>query len=374
MSTEDVGVVAALAALPNITPRRLSLLLSFGSPDHVWLALRGDAECAGVHDVANHAGMESVWRDFCSDATAKRYAEACISHEIGVTHVHADDYPQRLAIDHQAPAVLFYKGRLSAINSSAKCAVVGTRSASPMGRIFAEHLGHDLAAQGVAVVSGLAKGIDAAAHSGVRHATDGAPPVAVVANGLDSVYPRHHTGLFRFVAEAGIVISESPPFTAPEPFRFPLRNRMIAALADVLVVVESRASGGSMHTVEAAIRRSVQVLAVPGAPGAPASIGTNRLIAEGCAPCVDATDVLVALGLSHSPTKLLSPESTGASGDLLQLLAQGPLTLDQIVSQSGLDLVTAVRHLGGLEVQGFVAHEGGWWQATAVITMGGTKM
>jgi DNA processing protein len=149
---------------------------------------------------------------------------------------------------------------------------------------------------------------------------------------------------------------------------------MIAALADVLVVVESRASGGSMHTVEAAIRRSVQVLAVPGAPGAPASIGTNRLIAEGCAPCVDATDVLVALGLSHSPTKLLSPESTGASGDLLQLLAQGPLTLDQIVSQSGLDLVTAVRYLGGLEVQGFVAHEGGWWQATAVITMGGTKM
>jgi len=243
-----------------------------------------------------------------------------------------------------------------------------------MGRIFAERLGHDLAAQRVAIVSGLAKGIDAAAHSGVRHAAEGAPPIAVVANGLDSVYPRHHTGLFRFVAEAGIVISESPPFTAPEPFRFPLRNRMIAALADVLVVVESRASGGSMHTVDAAIRRSVQILAVPGAPGAPASIGTNRLIAEGCAPCVDATDVLVALGLAHLPTRLVPVESIGPSKDLLQLLAHGPLTLDQIVSQSGLDLISAVRHLGGLEVQGFVAHEGGWWQATGVNTLGATKM
>lgn len=374
MSTEDLGVVAALAALPNITPRRLSLLLSFGSPDVVWHTLRGETECTAVLDVARHAGMEAVWRDFCSAATAQRFAEACMNHEIGVTNVRADDYPQRLTLDHQAPAVLFYKGRLSAIDSASKCAVVGTRSASPMGRIFAERLGHDLAAQGVAVVSGLAKGIDAAAHSGVRHAAEGAPPIAVVANGLDSVYPRHHTGLFRFVAEAGIVISESPPFTAPEPFRFPLRNRMIAALADVLVVVESRASGGSMHTVDAAIRRSVQILAVPGAPGAPASIGTNRLIAEGCAPCVDATDVLVALGLAHLPTRLVPVETIGPSKDLLQLLAHGPLTLDQIVSQSGLDLISAVRHLGGLEVQGFVAHECGWWQATGVNTLGATKM
>lgn len=374
MSTEAIGVVASLAALPNITPRRLSLLLSFGAPDVVWHTLRGENECAGVLDVARHAGMEVVWRDFCSAATAQRYAEACETHSIGVTHVRSDDYPQRLARDHQAPAVLFYKGRLSAIDSASKCAVVGTRSASPMGRIFAERLGHDLAEQGVAVVSGLAKGIDAATHSGVRHAAKGAPPIAVVANGLDSVYPRHHTGLFRFVTDSGIVISESPPFTAPEPFRFPLRNRMIAALADVLVVVESRASGGSMHTVDAAIRRSVQILAVPGAPGAPASIGTNRLIADGCAPCVDATDVLVALGLAQLPTRLVSVDSTGPSRDLLQLLARGPLTLDQIVSQSGLDLISAVRHLGGLEVQGFVAHEGGWWQATAVDTMEALKM
>ena len=133
------------------------------------------------------------------------------------------------------------------------------------------------------MVSGLAKGIDGAAHRGVMR-VDGTRAVAVVANGPDSPYPRQHRELWHDVATSGLLISEWPPGTEPEKFRFPMRNRIIAALSEVLVVVESRERGGSLTTAREALERGVDVMAVPGSVNNRAAAGTNQLIRDGASP------------------------------------------------------------------------------------------
>ncbi len=148
--------------------------------------------------------------------------------------------------------------------SAARVAIIGTRSATAPGLEMARRLGAELAEAGVAIVSGLARGIDGAAHAGALPRAGAAPPIGVVGSGLDVPYPRVNAGLWSDVARAGVLISEAPPGAPPSAWRFPARNRLIAALADLVVVVESRASGGSMLTVREAIVRGRQVMAVPG--------------------------------------------------------------------------------------------------------------
>ena len=200
---------------------------------------------------------------------------------MGIDAVTARDpeFPAVLRHDPQPPAVLFVRGDLAALDAR-RVGIVGTRNATQTGRDIAFELGTALAEAGVAVVSGLAKGIDGAAHRGVL-GVDGGRPVAVVGNGPDAPYPRVHAALWAEVCARGVLLSEWPPGTAPEPFRFPLRNRILAALSEVLVVVESRERGGSLITAQAAIERSVDVMAVPGSVRNRAAAGTNQLLRDG---------------------------------------------------------------------------------------------
>lgn len=288
-------------------------------------------------------------------------------HRISVVLATDPSYPSVLRGDHAAPAVLFVRGNLATF-AQRRVGVIGTRAASAAGRHFARGLGRDLSHNGVAVVSGLARGIDAAAHHGVIDAFDSGSsgPIAVVATGLDVVYPREHAKLWHAVAECGVVISESPPGCGPDAFRFPLRNRIMAAASEVLVVVESRASGGSMITVEQALARSITVMAVPGAPQSESSVGSNRLISQGAATVCDATDVLVALGLDHQRHITRSETRVPPSADeqvVLAGLGGGPLTFDQLVERLHLPIAEVALRLGRLEAHGWVVANAGWWEA-----------
>jgi DNA processing protein len=235
----------------------------------------------------------------------------------------------------------------------------------------AAELAAGLAAAGVCVVSGLAAGIDAAAHRGAL-AAGAAPPVAVVGTGLDVVYPRRNADLWEAVAGAGAVLSEYPLGTRPERWRFPARNRLVAALADVLVVVESHARGGSMHTVTAALDRDVPVMAVPGPVRAPASAGTNALLVAGAAPARDAGDVLVALGLdsaaAHRGTEPASPPLEAHEGRLVAELQQAPATVEQLAERLDRSLAAVAVDLAHLEARGLVAAASGWWEATGAAS------
>jgi DNA processing protein len=278
----------------------------------------------------------------------------------------ASGYPPALAIDHEAPAVLFSKGDLSALVGP-RVAIIGSRRCTRYGRDVAFDLGRDLAQTGVHIVSGLALGIDGAAHLGALAAGDGAaPPVAVVGSGLDVVYPRAHARLWADVARAGVVLSEAPLGARPEPWRFPARNRILAALADVVVVVESRAGGGSHHTVKAADQRGVTVLAVPGPVHSSSSAYTNELLHMGSGPARDALDVLVALGLEGrrppaSPAALPPPDDPDQAA-LLDALGWQPASLEQLVKRSGLGPAQASVALARRELGGWVVGGGGWWE------------
>lgn len=263
-----------------------------------------------------------------------------------------DGYPVRLAADPRPPAVLFWLG--TPVTDQPIVAVVGTRRASSYGREVATSLGGQLSAAGISIVSGLALGIDGAAHRGaLQHGT---PPIGVIAGGLDCVYPPQHRALFNEVAEAGWLMAEAPLGVRPSEWRFPARNRIVAAIADAVVVVESGAGGGSMHTVREAERRGIPVLAVPGPVGSAGSVGTNQLISEGCAPCRDADDVLVALGLAQRAAATASDVTSLGDVELevLDRIGWSPISFERLIEQSGLPLGTAALAVAALGASGYI--------------------
>ena len=229
-------------------------------------------------------GQRISWADAAAGVDPVARFERMQADGVAVTYLGQPAFPHALRHDPQPPAVLFWIGALASLDRPC-VAVVGTRQCTSYGRAMAAELGRDLADAGVCVVSGLALGIDGAAHAGALAAgAAAAGPVGVAASGVDRPYPQRHAELWARVAAAGAVISETAPGQPAQSWRFPARNRIIAGLCRVVVVVESHAGGGSMLTVAAAADRGVDVLAVPGPSPVSSSIGTNQLLFEGAGP------------------------------------------------------------------------------------------
>lgn len=355
---DRMAAVAALAALPRQSPARLRRVLAAGDPVAVIAGLARGGPCPVGIDPA-------VWSMWCAHADGVRHEIASRCAASGtVAFAHGDPgYPIPLLGDPWAPPVVFVRGDTSVLHSR-RVGIVGTRNATRSGRALARVLGEELARAGVCVVSGLARGIDVESHAGAI--AGGSPPVAVVASGCDAVYPPEHARIWNEVAERGAIISEAPPGTWPTARMFPQRNRILAALAEVLVVVESRARGGSMITVREAAKRAIPVMAVPGSPSSAASEGTNLLLADGCAPVTDACDVLVALGLDTSRVRARvetrdAPSRRGA--EILSAVRGAARSVDEIALATGFAALDVAVALGRLEAQGWVAHSDGWWEA-----------
>ncbi len=340
---------AALAALPGVGPAGLARLLSGCDPRTAWeREARRRSPRPGLGEVA--AGWSAL-------ETAG----------VSVSVLGRPGYPACLAADHEAPAVLFRRGGPGGLEGR-RVAVVGTRRCTAYGRDVAFDLGRELAGNGVTVVSGLALGVDGAAHAGALAAGPTAgPPVAVVGSGLDVVYPRGHARLWEQVAAAGAILSEAPLGARPEPWRFPVRNRVIAALAEVVVVVESPDRGGSRHTVEAAMARDRPVMAVPGPVRSATSDLPNALLADGCHPARDALDVLVALDLAPTgpgpapPTDPRPPPPPGEV-EVLEALGWGRKSFEDLAVATGRSPAALGVALAHLERDGWVSGHGGWWE------------
>ena len=354
------GVALALGQLADIGSARLRGLLAAGAPSVVWSAVRaGEPPIAGV-DRSVAARWAVAARDLDPEVELRRHLGA----GLGVATIGDPGYPDRLSVDKAPPALLVWDGDLAALDGRT-VGIVGTRRCTHYGRDTAFAFGSQLASLGISVVSGLALGIDGAAHAGTTSA-EGAPPVAVVANGLDRIYPRRHEMLWREVARRGVVIAEVPMGVAALPWRFPARNRIIAALSELLVVVESSPKGGSMHTVRQADDRGRTVMAVPGPIRSEASEGTNLLISEGCPPCCGVPDIAVALGLATAS----APTSTRAAGTVLghaarrvlEALDRTPTSLEQLVVRSGLGIGETNAALLELEDAGCVSAANGWFE------------
>jgi len=250
-------------------------------------------------------------------------------------------YPARLRAIVDPPAVLGVEGRAEVLDTGG-VAIVGSRAATRYGLDVAHELARALAQRGVTIVSGMARGVDAAAHRGALEA--GGWTIAVLACGLDRTYPPEHRRLRGEIAESGAVVSEMPPGVPPRAPYFPLRNRLISGLVDVVVVVEARERSGSLITVRHALVQGREVLALPGPIDAPTSAGPNRLLGEGAAPLLSVQDVLDRLpeGVARAPERVpksaaecTDPAAGGDAGRLTALLARGPLDRDAACSALG---------------------------------------
>lgn len=369
---DERAALVALVSLPGMGPARMAAVVDrAGSAVEAWsLVRRGELDGIDLRCTATRTALVEGWRN----AAAREAPDAVLARHTaaGVEVLLPDDagWPSVLLTDLEPPRVLFVRGD-PALLERPGVAVVGTRRCTAGGAHIAGRFGAGLADAGLAVISGLALGIDGAAHRGAL-AADGVP-VGVVGSGPDVIYPARHRTLWADVAERGVLVGEAPLGAQPERWRFPARNRIIAALSLAVVVVESGARGGSMGTVDEAVDRGVPVLAVPGSVLAEQSAGTNRLISEGTLVARDVADVLAALGV-HVPAgsgRLFDPgevdaRAAGPGGAVAAVLSVVPATVEQIASAADVSVSDAVTALARLEATGTVRRVPGGYERVAV--------
>ncbi len=334
--------------------RLRALLDYFGRLDLAWEAPGDALLSAGLSarivenmlQIRRQVNLESVW-------------EKIEKQGIKVLTWEDEAYPRHLEEIDQPPPVLYLRGALVEEDAWA-VAVVGTRRITPYGRQVAEDLAAYLAHNGVTVVSGLARGVDAVAHSAAVSA--GGRTLAVLGCGVDRIYPPENSRLADQIMAQGGLLSDYPPGTAPDSANFPPRNRIISGLSLATVVVEAGEESGALITASFAAEQGREVFAVPGNIYAPQCKGTNRLILEGAHPLLQVQEVLEALNLTmvhqqQAARKVLPADATEAS--LLSVLGSEPIHMDEICAQAGLPIEKVSATLALMELKGMVRQVGG---------------
>ncbi len=294
------------------------------------------------------------------------FDEAAYRHELaaaGIRFVARSDegFPWRLGAIHDPPPGLFVRGGAPLALLERPCvAVVGARACSSYGTAVALAFGRELAAAGAVVVSGLARGVDAAAHRG---ALDSGDTVAVLGCGVDRDYPRAHASLAAAITARGLVVSEYPPGVEPAPWRFPARNRIVAGLCAATVVVEARERSGALITADLALEEGRDVLAVPGEITSRLSHGTNALLRLGATPATCADDVLAAIGLE--PSGDAPPSLDPRLAAVHAVVADAPVTVDEVARATELSPGEAAAALAELELLGLVCESEGRYRGLA---------
>lgn len=269
------------------------------------------------------------------------------------------DYPRRLKEINQAPPVLFVNGSIN-VEDDWAVAVVGTRRVTPYGRQVAVEVARFLAQNGITVVSGLARGVDAIAHQSALQA--GGRTFAVLGSGVDVIYPPEHRKLAQEIIAQGALISDYSVGTPPDGVNFPPRNRIISGLSLATIVVEAGETSGALITAEFAVDQGRDVFAVPGSILTPQSEGTNKLIEEGARPLLKMDEILEVLKLEKIPEKQQNRKKmplNPVEQNILKHLTQEPTHVDEICGLAGLPINEVSATLTMMELKGLAAHVGG---------------
>ena len=334
---------------------RLQALQShFGDLEIAWQAPADALQAAGL-------GARLVERliQVRSKLDLGAYYQGILNKGITILTWEDESYPSRLKEIEQPPPVLYAKGTLHKEDTWA-VAVVGTRRVSAYGRQVTEEVAAYLASNGVTVVSGLARGVDAFAHQAALNV--GGRTLAVLGCGVDQVYPPEHRQLSENLVKSGALLSDYAPGTPPDASNFPPRNRIISGLSMATVVVEAGETSGALITAQFAVDQGREVFAVPGNIYAPQSRGTNRLIFQGARPLLSGRDMLEILNLTRVNEQRqvrTSLPTDDIEKKLLSVLSHEPLHVDEIRSQTGLPIERVTATLTMLELKGMVRQTGG---------------
>jgi DNA processing protein len=342
----ETSDLIALSLLPVWLWRLIGERLRAGEPSSAvldWLL---------VERWADEPGKGAELREGAAAALARASAG-------GITPIpwSAPAYPPALAAIIDPPPVLWMRGVAAALERPA-VAIVGSRAGSPYALAVAERLAADLSARGITVVSGLARGVDSAAHRGAL----GGPgsTIAVLGSGVDVIYPAEHRSLAREIEASGALLSEFAPGTPPLPMFFPQRNRVISGLSRAVVVIEAGEKSGSLITARSALEQGREVLAVPGNVLSGRNRGAHALLRDGAKIVETADDILEELGMP-APNRRGAEEASNRQMDpVLACLTPGePCDLDEISERSGLAPARLLPRLFELELQGLVGRSGG---------------
>ena len=355
MSSNEVGYWVAFNRIPTIGRARFAILEGyFGSLERAWQASAADLTAAGL-DQRSVRAVVSRRPSISPEAEMERVDRLGID----VLTIRDSGYPRLLREVYEYPPVLYVKGRILP-EDERSVTVVGTRKTTAYGREVAHQISWDLAKNGVTIVSGLARGIDAVAHRAALDA--GGRTIAVMANGLDTVYPPEYANMAQEIAGNGALMSEHPPGIRPEAKNFPRRNRILSGLTPGTLVVEAGEGSGALWTVRHAVDQNREVMAVPGSILSPVSRESNRLIQDGAKMVLDYTDVLEELNFSALGQQMelrpLLPEDAGEA-QLLAWITYEPAHIDSIQRASGLPVSAVSSSLTMMELKGLVKQVGG---------------
>lgn len=363
--------------LGRATARRL--LARAGGAEAIWqLPLQAWAECATQPQIKALSELPAVWDKHCN-VLRQWLASPAPGTLHTVIQLGGSQYPDCLLQTEDPPLLLFIQGPASLLSSArpwfpypATLAMVGSRNPSAQGIINARNMAQALTEQGLCIVSGLARGIDAAAHEGALHSPSGPTPrtIAVVGTGLDQVYPRAHIKLAQQIALNGLLISEYPLGSEPLPRHFPQRNRIISGLSQGTLVVEAALKSGSLITARLASEQGREVFAIPGSIHAPQAKGCHALLRQGAKLVETAADVLeelqglkAAQSLTDKAQTAIKDEAPATEPPLLQALGHDPMALEALSERTGWDAAHLQAQLMELELDGLVARlPGGLYQ------------
>ena len=349
-AAENLRNIVALSLVKNLGPVSFKKLVEkFGTTEALLAATETDFK-------RKARGLRVRWEDLKNTEALSRAdeeIEKAAKHQIDIIPCYDERYPAVLREIHDPPILLYVKGQLP-LEDAVKVAVVGSRVSSLYGKKMALQISRDLAVSGVTIVSGLALGIDTAAHEGAL-AGDGIT-VAVLGGGIQKLYPRENKKLAEKICEKGALVSEYPIDMAPDPRFFPVRNRIISGLSSAVLVVEAKEKSGALITADLALDQGREVFALPGNADSSKSFGTNSLLKQGARLALSAQDILSELGFSvakkikSSKLKALTAEEE----KIFSFLDAGPVQLEELVETSGISLQKAMTVLSYLEMKGLV--------------------
>ncbi len=354
MEDKDIKYWVGFSLISGIGRVRLTQLENyFGSLEDAWKANPADLKQSGL----DSSSIRSIglWQ---AKISLEAEMEKLEQYGVQALTYHDDNYPSRLKEIYDYPPLLYVRGSL--LPEDEWClAVVGTRRATVYGRQVTEEIVTDLARNRITIVSGLARGIDSVAHHSALAC--GGRTIAILACGLDIVYPGENAGLARRIMQQGALISEYPLGTRPRPDNFPRRNRIMSGMSLGVLIVEGDKTSGAMITARLAVEQNREVFAIPGSILSPASRGTNQLIQEGAKLVRDYTDILEELNLTAVARQLEMKEVIPASDTeslLLKQLSAEPTHIDEACRSSGLPVSSVSSTLAIMELKGLVKQVG----------------
>ncbi len=376
MNLDDLKYWIALksvSGIGNLTFR--ALLDNFGSPSLIFNT--PVSKLTGINGITKK--MAVAINNFSEWDKVNQNFELLNKNKITVITYQDDDYPEKLKNIYDLPPFLYVRGSL--MKDDINIAIVGSRRATTYGKYTTERISRELAQKGVTVVSGMARGIDSAAHRGALAARG--RTIAVLGSGLDVIYPPENKILFAEIIENGAVISEFPMGTPPIAANFPSRNRIISGMSYGVLVVEAGEKSGSLITARLALEQGREVFAVPGSVETPASRGTNRLIKEGAKLIENAEDILEEIIPQLEKTKVLSErltsenevklpaketELTKIEKQVADFIFDKKIHVDDIIAQTNLSPADVLSTLMSLELKNLITqHPGKYFSRTSVV-------